>query len=153
MRSRRSIQAKPSVIIDTTFLLPALGVSVEEEAESVIPLFRKLDIYYLEAGLLEAMWKIIKIAPVDKLDRVMLGLEAIRRTYKLLNPPTRAFIDALLIYHKGHRDYIDALHYTVAMDTGIPLLTIDYRLIEFLVKHNYKVKGIVLTPKELKKLI
>ena len=147
------MRVRPSIIIDTTFLLPALGVDVEEEAESVIPLFRKLDVYYLEVGLLEAMWKIARIAPADKLGRVMLGLEAIRRTYKLLNPSARAFIEALLIYRKGHRDYIDALYYAVAVDTGIPLLTIDHGLIEFLVKHNYEVKGVVLTPKELRKLI
>ena len=43
------------MLIDTTFLLPALGVEVEEEAMKVIPFFRKLEVYYLEAGLMEAM--------------------------------------------------------------------------------------------------
>ena len=151
MKNKRSTQAKPSIIIDTTFLLPALGISVEEEAEEVIPLFRKLNVYYLEVGLLEAMWKIIKIIPIDKLERVRLGLEAIRRTYSLLSPSAKALVEALLIYRKGHRDYIDALHYTAAKDTGIPLLTIDYEFIEFLVEHGYETRGVVLIPKELKK--
>ena len=29
---------KPKILVDTTFLLPALGVEVEDEAMSVIPL-------------------------------------------------------------------------------------------------------------------
>ncbi len=52
MHNKRSIRAKPNILVDTTFLLPALGISVEEEAEEIIPYFRKLNIYYLEAGLL-----------------------------------------------------------------------------------------------------
>jgi hypothetical protein len=48
------------------------------------------------------------------MDRVALGLEAIKRTYKVVDPPPEAYVEAAKIYQGGHRDYIDALHYTVA---------------------------------------
>ena len=61
MRSRRSISKRPKILIDTSFLLPALGIEVEEEAMRIIPLFRRLEVYYLEIALLEAMWKVLKL--------------------------------------------------------------------------------------------
>jgi len=152
LQNKRSIRAKPRILLDTTFLLPALGISVEEEAEETIPYFRKLNVYYLEVGLLEAMWKIIKIIPQDKLERIRVGIEAIRNTYNLLEPPPKAYIEAIKIHHEGHKDYIDALHYTTAKNTNTPLLTIDYEFIEFLKKHNYETEKIILTPRELVRL-
>jgi len=153
LRSRRGVRTKPKILVDTTFLLPALGISVEEEAEEIIPYFRKLNVYYLEVGLLEAMWKIIKIVPRDKLERIRVGVEAIRSTYNLLEPPPKAYVEAIKIYHEGHKDYIDTLHYTTAKNTNTPLLTIDYEFIEFLRKHNYEIEKIVLTPRELVRLL
>ena len=49
--------SRPRLLVDTTFLLPPLGVEVEREAMEVIPFFREFEIYYLEAGLLEALWR------------------------------------------------------------------------------------------------
>lgn len=76
MSSRGGISGtgRPRLLIDTTFLLPALGVKVEDEAMEVIPLFRRFEVYYLEAGLLEALWKVLKLIPVDKLSRVRTGI-------------------------------------------------------------------------------
>ena len=153
MRFRRSTSVKPKILVDTTFILPALGIEVEEEAMSIIPLFRKFNIYYLEVSILEAMWKIIKLVPTDKLNRVRMGLHAIRSTYYLLKPSPEAYMDAITIYREGHRDYIDALHYTSAKTEGMPLLTIDYEFIDFLKGHGYQVDGIINTPKDLSKLV
>ena len=143
---------KPKILVDTSFLLPALGVEVEDEAMSVIPLFRRLEVYYLEAGLLEAMWKMLRLIPPSKYNRLKLGLEAIRETYHLLTPPAKAYIEAIEIYRKGHRDYIDALHYATAKAERISFLTIDYRFLEFLESCGYEVEGIVVTPRGLKEL-
>jgi len=152
LHNRKSTQTKPKILVDTTFLLPALGIGVEGEAEKAIPYFREFEVHYLEVGLLEAMWKIVKIVPQDKLGRVKLGIEAIRNTYSLLEPPPEAYIEAIRIYREGHKDYIDALYYTTAKNANIPLLTIDYAFMEFLGEHNYNVR-IMLTPKELPKLL
>lgn len=153
MRSRRGTRGRLAVLIDTTFLLPALGVEVEEEAEEVIPLFRKIDVYYLEAGLLEAMWKILKIADSKALKRVKAGIEAIRKTYTLANPPAEAYVEAAGVYRAGHRDYIDALHYSTAKALNLKLLTIDRQFIEFLLNNKYEVENTVITPRELKRIL
>lgn len=144
---------KLELLVDTTFLLPALGFEVEEEAMEVIPLFRKVKIYYLEVGILEAMWKVFKLASPHMVNRVKLGIEAIRNTYHLINPSAEAYVEATSIYREGHHDYIDALYYTSAKTEGVRFLTIDYEFRDFLKEHGYQIKDIVITPKEFKNLV
>ncbi|MEM1970436.1 MAG: PIN domain-containing protein [Sulfolobales archaeon] len=151
--SRRSILRKPRVLVDTTFLLPALGVEIEEDALKAIALFRKLEIYYLEVGILEAVWKVLKAIPLEHLEVVKVGLDSIRNTYNTLDIPVEAYIEAYRIYNEGHKDYIDALYYSTAKTTDTPWLTIDEEFIEFLKQHNYKIEGIIYTPEDLKSII
>ncbi len=153
MRSRKSISMKNKVLIDTSFLLPALGIDVEEEVLEAISLFRRVEIYYLEIGLLEAIWKILKIVPNNKFDRVKIGIEAIRNTYNIMLSPPEAYIEAVKIYRMGHNDFIDALYYATAMINDIPWLTIDYSFIDSLLHNGFRVKGVVITPKEFKEII
>jgi len=72
-----------------------LGVEVEKEAMDVIRLFERAEVYYLEVGILEAVWSILKRVPHDKLSRVKVGIEAIRNTYHLLKPSEEAYIKAI----------------------------------------------------------
>ena len=150
MRSRRSTleEGVRKLIVDTSFLLPALGVEVEDEVTRVIPYFRFFKVYYLEVCILEAMWRILRLIPEGKLGRVEEGLKAIRETYTLIEPPPKAYIEAYKLYHKGYRDYINVLLYCTARELNIPLLTIDRPLIEFLKEIKYDV-GLVLTPEKL----
>ena len=113
------------------FLLSTLGIGVSKEVEEAIKIFRKFNVFYLEAGILEAMWITLRVVPNSKINRVKLGLEAIRNSYIQLEPPIQTYIDATEIYHKGHRDYIDALHYAAAGKTQTPFLTVDKTFIEF----------------------
>lgn len=151
--SKDSTPVKPRVLVDTTFLLPALGIEVEEEAMKAVSLFRRFVVYYLELGLLEAMWKIVEIVPIEYVDVVAQGLDAIRNTYKKLDIPTQAYVEAYMIHNKGHRDYIDTVYYSTAKTQNVPLLTIDYDFIEFLRKHGYQVDELVYTPRDLEKLL
>ena len=141
------------LLIDTSFLLPALGIEIEEYGMKVIPLFRMVEVYYLEVALLEAMWKVLRIVRREKLERVRIGIRAIRETYHVVEPPPDAYIEAVEIYDRGHRDYIDALHYATAKALGIALLTLDFKLIEFLKANGYPVKGVVVTPRELMEML
>ncbi len=139
--------------MDTTFLLPALGIEVERNAMEAIRFFRGLEVYYLEAGLLEAMWKTLKLVPRERLGRVRIGVKAVRGTYRLLTPRAEALVEAAVIYHLGHRDYIDALHYAAARAENMALLTIDRSFIEFLKQHGYDVEGVVYTPETIGRLL
>jgi len=149
---KNTLKKRLRVLVDTTFLLPALGVEVEEEAEEVIPLFRKIDVYYLEVGILEAIWKILKIIGLENFERVRIGLEAIRKTYILAYPPAEAYISAVEIYKRGHKDYIDALYYATAKVLNLKFLTIDEEFIEFLENNEYDIEDTIITPRELKNL-
>jgi len=80
-----------------------------------MPLFRKLHVCYLEASLLEVVWKVLKLADLRALERVRAGVEAVRRTYSLVNPPADAYIEAVRIYRLEHMDCIDAIHYSTAI--------------------------------------
>lgn len=150
--SKRSTSRKPRVLVDTTFLLPALGVEVEEEALKAIKLFRKLEIYYIEIGIIEAMWKILKVMSPEHLDIIRVGLDSIRKTYNRLDIPVEAYLEAYRIYSEGHRDYIDALYYSTAKTSKIPWLTIDEEFIKFLEQHNYEIEGVVYTLENLEKV-
>jgi predicted nucleic acid-binding protein len=149
LRSRKNELEKTKILVDTSFLLPAFGIDVEEEVYKAISHFRRFDVYYTELEILEAIWKILRIFDRTKLYRILLGLESIKRTYKILEIPSKAYLEAIEIYDRGHKDYIDALLYTTAKHSNIPLLTIDFTFIDFLKKNGYQIKNIIITPAEL----
>jgi len=149
LRSSKNELERTKILIDTSFLLPAFGIDVEEEVYKAIRHFRRFDVYYTELELLEAFWKILRIFDRTKLDRILLGLESIKRTYKILEIPSKAYLEAVEIHDRGHKDYIDALLYATAKYSNIPLLTIDFTFIELLKKNGYQTKNIIITPDEL----
>jgi len=143
----RSLKNK-KLLVDTSFLLPALGIKVEENVMRTIEFFHQYEICYMEVSILEAMWSILKLIPHDKLNIIERGIEAIRESYELVNPPPKAFIKAYEIYLNGHRDYIDNLIYATSIIQGLSLLTIDQQLINFLKRKNYPTENII-TPEGL----
>ncbi|AWR99049.1 PIN domain-containing protein [Metallosphaera hakonensis] len=120
------------VLIDTTFILPALGVDVGERVLELIGKFHNHEIYFVELSTLEAMWVIRRLikkgAEVD-LKRVKIGLRSVRETYRLLRVPTSAYLMA--IKEKGHEDLIDLTLYYTAKSYGLKFLSIDQKLKEF----------------------
>ncbi|RLI42302.1 hypothetical protein DRO64_06485 [Candidatus Bathyarchaeota archaeon] len=100
------------------------------------------EIYYLEVSILEAMWKIIKVVPADKIDRVRKGIEAIMETYKQANPNPQAYMDACKLYREGHGDYIDNLLYATSRKLHLLLLTADREFIDFLKEKGHPIHNI-----------
>ena len=142
-------KSKLRFLVDTSFLLPAMGIETEKEVMEAIKYFHMAEIYYLEVSILEAMWKIIKVVPASKLDRVREGIEAIMETYKQVDPHPQAYIDAYRLYHEGHRDYIDNLIYATSQKLHIPLLTADREFIDFLKENGHSIRNVV-TPDKIK---
>lgn len=142
-------KSKLRLLVDTSFLLPAMGIEIEKEAMEAIKYFHTAEIHYLEVSILEAMWKIIKVVPADKLDRVREGIEAIMETYKQVNPHPQAYIDAYKLYHEGHRDYIDNLIYATSQKLHLHLLTADREFIDFLKEKRHPISNIM-TPDKIK---
>ncbi len=143
------MKSPPHILIDTSFLLPTLGIRVEKRVLKILPLLRRFRVHFLREGLLEAMWIILKRVPPSQLERVEKGLRIIALNYKPLEPPIVAYLEANRLYHKGHRDFIDNLYYATALTSKVPFLTIDYKLVEFLERKGYPTEGVVFTPEDL----
>ncbi len=148
---RNTLKNKLNVLVDTSFLLPALGLAVEEEVLRAVKQFHKHKIHYLEVSLLEVLWKIAKIMQLNKLDRVKNGIEAIRETYILVHPPSDSFVYAIKLYHDGHKDYIDNLLYSTSLSLRLAFLTNDLELIGFLKGRRLTTENILI-PLSLKKI-
>jgi len=152
LRGRRRSSRVRRILIDTTFLLPALGIEVEPEALEAIKYFHDLRVHYLEASLLEALWRMLKLVSEDGLELVRIGIEAIRTTYHRLDPPAEAHIEAYRLYHEGHRDYIDNLLYSTSKTMNLPLLTIDRELRDFIEMRGHPTENLISLSDLLKSL-
>ena len=145
---RNTSKARIRLLVDTSFLLPALGIETDEDVIEAIKSFHDAEVYYLDISILEVMWKVLRLVPSDKIDRVMLGIQSIVETYRKAPIPPSAYIDAYEIYHAGHKDYIDNLLYAVSRRLGLPLLTIDKEFVDFLKNNGYPTDNIV-SPEDL----
>ncbi|MBS7637477.1 PIN domain-containing protein [Candidatus Bathyarchaeota archaeon] len=132
MNNRRGISAPTRILVDTSFLLPALGLEVEGEVYEAIKHFHRVEVCYIEACMLEAMWKVLKLVSEREVDLVKRGIEAIRNSYTIVTPGAIAFSEAYSLYHEVHKDFIDNLLYAVSYEHKIPFLTIDRKFIQIL---------------------
>ncbi|QXJ29387.1 hypothetical protein J5U23_02256 [Saccharolobus shibatae B12] len=119
------------ILIDTSFILPALGIDVGEQVVNLIREFYNHEVYFIELSLLEAMWvikRLIKQGIEVDFSAVRTGLKSINKTYHLLRIPTRAYINA--VNDKRHSDLIDLILYYTAKAYNLKLLSLDNKLKE-----------------------
>ena len=115
-------------MIDTSFLLPTLGIDTDSKVLEAISYFDAIQVFYLDVSILEAMWSIIKKVPFEKQDVINKGLFAIQETYRLISPPPNAYIQAWEMYQTIHKDFIDNLLYTTSRMLNLLFLTICIKL-------------------------
>jgi len=126
---------KIRILLDTTYILPIVGIDVED-IEKVIVLLKKIrdkgvaEFYYTQFNILEIIGKLGRI-DFDK-DRVELGLISIKEEFIEVKPSLKAWLKALELRRKGFRDIIDLLLYTTSLTNNILFLTRDIELIKFL---------------------
>jgi len=149
LRSRKAtLKGKPRTIVDTSFLLPAVGIETDPEVYDAIKLFHRYEVMYLEVSILEIMWKILKVVSPREIERIIDGLKAIFETYTSISPPAEAYADAYHLYHEGHGDFIDNLIYSTSRRVNANLLTLDLKFVRFLREKGYPTEN-VLTPADL----
>jgi len=142
MRRSRTLK----LLLDSTYLLPIVGVEVEG-VKNILILLKKLrdeniaEYYYTPFNLFEIIGKLSKLK-YDP-DRVAAGLTAIEEEFKIIQPNREGYLKALALRAKGYRDLIDLLLYTTSQTTNLMLLTRDYTLIEFLKKNHEDTSNIV----------
>jgi hypothetical protein len=131
--------SKAGILIDTSYLLPILGVEVVGVTKVLeilkrILLSGEIDIYYSPFSLFEALGEVSRLNYDPEI--VEQGLIAILEEFKVSLPNTQAYMKALELKKKGFRDLIDLLLYTSALANKLRFLTRDRELIEFLEKHE-----------------
>jgi len=130
------------ILLDTTYLLPILGVGVKlERFGEVFPkLINKYTLLYNPISLVEAKWIIISQArkTPDKREallarfreglKILLSNTKLRQTI-LTNAEIESIADKLLLVHRIP-DYFDRLIYATATYYDLELLTEDQELHE-----------------------
>lgn len=143
------------ILLDTTYLLPVVGIDVEgiERPLTILKKLReegKIEVYYTPFSILEILGKLSKI-DFDR-ERVEMGLKAIRESFRVTHPTVKGYMKALKLRRKGFRDLIDLLLYTTSRTRRLNFLTRDRDLIEFLKKVGEDVDNVVYE-EELEKFV
>ena len=126
------------VLLDTSFLLPSLGVDVGREVAKGLKSLdeKEVEIYYSRFSVLESLWVVAGLLKHGEFDgeRFSLGLRSITDggRYRLLEEGAHAYGEGLRLYRLGHRDMIDNVLYASAVSHGLRFLTLDRELKEFI---------------------
>ncbi len=144
---------KTRLVVDTSFLLPILGIEVEEVSEEVIrrlgELAGKVKLLYPVPLLVELVGKAAKKAAEQGLrglpQEAVKGLELILSGafIEVTVPSASALSLAARMWAEGHRDLLDDIAYACSLDLNAYFLTIDYKLVEFLKRHNYPTDNVI----------
>jgi len=125
------------ILLDSTYLLPILGVAVkdvERVLEVLEGLYRSgaVKIYYTCFNILEAIGKISKTQYNMRI--VEMGINSIMESFQQAYPKPQSYMKALRLRSMGFNDLIDLLLYTTSVDNNLKMLTRDKGLLEFLRK-------------------
>lgn len=135
------------ILLDTTYLLPVVGVEVED-VNPVLRILARLyhqgavEIYYTPFNLLEITGKLSRTG-YDR-ERVRLGLASIRESFRITHPTPAGYLKALELRVKGFKDLVDLLLYTTSRTRRLSFLTRDTALVRFLEKVGESTDNILL---------
>ncbi len=123
------------ILLDSTYLLPILGIDVEGVDKALKVLGRlksegKAEFYYTEFNLVEILGKISK-TNYDR-SRIAVGLHLMEEEFELIYPTVEGYLKALDLRKSGFKDLIDLLLYTTSLTRDLVFLTRDDPLIKFL---------------------
>jgi len=140
------------ILLDTSFILPTLGINVGEEVEACL---KKLDevkaeIYYSRFSIIECLWIAARLmkSQAFNLERFNQGLKSVIESGRYIKTDENAqiFIDAFKLYSLGHKDMIDNMLYVTSINLNLKLLTLDMELKEFI--QNKKLNNTIISPNQ-----
>lgn len=126
------------ILLDTTYILPLLGVDVEVKGlkENFIKVLENYEVYYNPISLIETKFIVLQLLKngVDVLEDYKIGLNRILledrlKQTPLTNPEIETVADSLLI-DRNIKDYFDRMIYATATALGLTLVTEDKDLIK-----------------------
>ena len=142
-----------SILLDTSFILPTLGIAVSGVTPEAIKFLAEVpqtEIYYSRFSVLESLWVATRISnAVSDAETVQLGLRSIieGHRYKRVEEDSEIFKEAFRLYRLGHKDMIDNILYASALSLGLLLWTFDDQLKKFVL--GKQLKDIFISPDEL----
>ncbi len=145
------------VLLDTSFILPTLGIDVGKEILVGLEKLSEIraEIHYSRFSILEALWIAARLAKNKVLDveRFERGLRSILESNRYVEVPVKAevFSEALRLWVMGHKDIIDNILYATTIVFDLKLLTLDAELREFI--HDKGLRDTLITPKDLNTVI
>ena len=149
----KSKQATLRVLLDTSFILPSLGIDVGEDVSEGLKKLAdiKAEIYYSHFSILESLWVAARLSTNETFDAESfnLGLRSIIEgdRYMKVKEDSKTFDDALKLHMLGHKDMIDNILYANSIRLSIKLLTLDRKLKDFI--HERGLKNTFIAPDEL----
>ena len=154
------------VLLDTSFLLPIVGIRIKDIKDKDLRILEKLsyekkvtfyvsEIIWVEfVGIIHKLIrKTSKNNRDDIINTISIGLSSLEQSGYInwINISRREIEYALLLKEKGHKDVIDNLLYSIALLRGMYFLSIDTKFINFLKANNFKT-NMFITPEELLRL-
>ena len=140
----KSKQAMLRVLLDTSFLLPSMGIEVGGEVSRGLKGLAEIEaeIYYSCFSILESLWVAARLSRSATFDgeSFSLGLRSIIEgsRYMRVEEDSKTFNDALRLYTLGHRDMIDNILYASSTRLGLKFLSLDNELKEFIRERGLK---------------
>ncbi|MCD6408948.1 MAG: PIN domain-containing protein [Candidatus Verstraetearchaeota archaeon] len=140
--------AKLRVLLDSSYILPSLGVMVRGLSEGDLLRLEELrsrgvvEFYYSDIVWIELVPKVVREyskrgRPLD--DRLLEeSAEALRETTKVVELGSKAVCEAFRLRSMGHVDMIDNLLYGIASENGFYFLSMDTSFKEFLKKNQLR---------------
>jgi len=132
------------ILLDTTFILPSLGIDVGEEVSKGLNKLDqiKADIYCSRFSILETLWVAARLSKTANFnpESFKLGLRSILESgrYMKVEEGSEIFTEALRLYIMGHKDMIDNTLYASSTQLNLKLLTLDTQLKEFIQEKGLK---------------
>ena len=146
-------QATLNVLLDTSFILPSLGIDLGKEVSEGLKGLAdiKAEIYYSHFSILESLWVATRLSTNATFDAesFSLGLRSIIEgdRYMKVKEDSKTFNDALKLHMLGHKDMIDNILYANTTRLNIKLLTLDNELKNFIRERG--LKNTLIAPDEL----
>ena len=140
----KSRQAAQRVLLDTSFILPSLGIDVGEEVSKGLKGLAdiKAEVYYSRFNVLESLWVAARLSTSAAFDREIFstGLRSIIEggRYGKVEEDSETFNDALRLYMLGHKDMVDNILYASSTRLNLKLLTLDNELKGFIRQRGLK---------------
>ena len=133
----KSNPPRPRVLLDTSFILPSLGIEVSHEVSKGLKMLAesKAEIHYSRFSILESLWVAARAIrnPASDFEDFRLGLRSVMESgrYRQTEEDSEVFNEALRLYMLGHKDMVDNILYTTSIKFDLKFLTVDSELKEF----------------------